>query len=152
MNTKQLQIAVLDQKIQDIKFLNHFFLPSKGWIRSIRKTLGMSQLQLAKRLSITNQSVHEIEKREEEGTITLRTLEETANSLDMKLVYGLVPKDGSLESLINRKAFELAEKIVLRASQTMKLEDQEVPEERIKKAIQERAESFKNQLPKILWD
>jgi hypothetical protein len=43
----------------------------------------------------------------------------------MQLVYGLVPKDGSLEALIERKAKQLATQIVLRTSNSMKLEEQE---------------------------
>jgi len=34
----------------------------------------------------------------------VKSLRETANALDMQLVYGLVPKDGSLDALIDRKA------------------------------------------------
>ena len=70
----------------------------------------------------------------------------------MHLVYGLVPKDGSIEKLIDRKAKELATRIVLRTSNTMKLEDQENTQQRLKKAIEERTAVIKNELPKILWD
>ena len=70
----------------------------------------------------------------------------------MHLVYGLVPKDGSIEKLIDRKAKELATRIVLRTSNTMKLEDQENTQQRLKKAIEERTAVTKNELPKILWD
>ena len=51
----------------------------------------------------------------------------------MQLVYGLVPKDGSLEALIERKAKELAKQIVMPTSNTMKLEDKKNPKERIEK-------------------
>jgi hypothetical protein len=70
----------------------------------------------------------------------------------MQLVYALIPKDGSLQALIDRKANELATKIVMRTSQSMKLEDQENSEQRIKQAIQERTIAIKNELPKTLWD
>jgi len=70
----------------------------------------------------------------------------------MQLVYGFVPKDGSLEALIERKAEEKATQIVLHTSNTMRLEDQENSAERIKKAIEEKKNLFKNELPKILWD
>ena len=53
---------------------------------------------------------------------------------------------------IERKAKELATQIVLRTSNTMKLEDQENSEKRIEKAIKERTASIKNEMPKILWD
>jgi len=108
--------------------------------------------QLGSKLSITKQSVQDIEKREKDGTISIKSLREAARVLDMKLVYGFVPNDGSLELLIERKAKELATQIVLRTSNTMKLEDQENTKSRIEKAIQERATIIKNEMPKILWD
>ena len=70
----------------------------------------------------------------------------------MQLVYGLVPKDGSIEKLIDRKAKELATRIVSRTSNTMKLENQENTQQRLKKAIEERTAVIKNDLPKMLWD
>ena len=54
--------------------------------------------------------------------------------------------------MIERKAVELAREIVMRTSQTMKLENQENSRERINKAIQQRANSFKIDIPKMLWD
>lgn len=84
----------------------------------------MSLQQVADKLAITKQSVQEIEIREKEGSITLNSLKETANALDMQIVYGLMPKDGNIEDLIERKAKELALRIVSRTSNTMKLEDQ----------------------------
>lgn len=70
----------------------------------------------------------------------------------MQLVYGMVPKDGSIEKLIDRKARELATRIVSRAFNTMKLEDQENTQQRINIAIEERTAVIKNELPKMLWD
>ena len=70
----------------------------------------------------------------------------------MQLVYGMVPKDGSIEKLIDRKARELATRIVSRDSNTMKLEDQENTQQRINIAIEERTAVIKNELPKMLWD
>ena len=108
--------------------------------------------QLANKLSITKQSVQEIETREREGSITLKSLRETARALDMELVYGFVPKDGSLDKYIESKARVMAEKVVSRTSNTMKLEGQENTRQRIKKAVEERTERIKQELPKALWD
>jgi hypothetical protein len=83
---------------------------------------------------------------------TIKSLREIAHALDMQLVYGFVPNDGSLDALIEKRATELATKIVLRTNNTMKLEDQGNTNERIKKAIKERADEIKNEMPKILWD
>jgi predicted DNA-binding mobile mystery protein A len=109
-------------------------------------------LQLGNRLSITKQSVQDIERREKDGSVTIKALREAARALDMQLIYGFVPNDGSLELLIERKAKELATQIVMRTNNTMKLEDQENTKQRIEKAIQERTTIIKTEMPKTLWD
>lgn len=152
MNKKTLQIEQLENKLSGFNAAQKVVAPPTGWLKAVRVSLGMSLQQLADKLSITKQSVQEIELREKEGTITLKSLRETANALDMQLVYGLVPKDGSIEKLIDRKARELATRIVSRTSNTMKLEDQENTQQRLKKAIEERTAVIKNELPKMLWD
>jgi len=152
MSKKSLQIQQLNAKMLAFASLQKVAAPPTGWIKAIRTAVGMSMQQLGSKLSITKQSVQDIEKRENDGTISIKSLREAARVLDMKLVYGFVPNDGSLELLIERKAKELATQIVLRTSNTMKLEDQENTKSRIEKAIQERATIIKNEMPKILWD
>lgn len=152
MNKKKLQIEQLERKLIGFSSAHKIPVPPIGWIKTIRVTLGMSLQQLANKLSITKQSVQEIEMRERDGNITLKSLRETANALDMHLVYGFVPKDGSIDALIERKAHQLAIQIVLRTSNTMKLEDQENTKQRLNKAIEDRTAVIKNELPKMIWD
>jgi predicted DNA-binding mobile mystery protein A len=127
-------------------------MPPSGWIKAIRTTLGMSLQQFGNKLGISKQSASEIEKREQDGSITLKSLRDAASAMDMDLVYGLVPKDGSLNALIERKAREIATEIVMRTSNSMRLEDQENSQERLAKAIEQRTEELKREIPKILWD
>lgn len=87
-----------------------------------------------------------------EGAVTIAQLREIGNAIDMKLVYGFVPNDGTLDALIERKARELAEKIVLRTDQNMRLEAQENSTERRETAIRKRAEELKRDMPRYLWD
>ncbi|MEI8054282.1 MAG: mobile mystery protein A [Bacteroidota bacterium] len=152
MGKKSLQIQQLNSKMLVVATMKKMTPPPIGWIKAVRTALGMSLQQLGKKISITKQSLTDIERREKNGTITIKTLRDAANALDMELVYGFVPKDGSLDTLIDRKAKELATQIVMRTSNTMKLEDQANSATRIKKAIDERAVAIKNEMPKILWD
>ena len=152
MNTRKLQIEQLESRIKLFSSTLQLPNPPTGWVKAIRLALGMSMQQLANKLSITKQSVQEIETREREGSITLKSLREAARALDMELVYGFVPKDGSLKKYIESKARAMAEKVVSRTSNTMKLEGQENTRQRIKKAIEERTERIKQELPKALWD
>jgi len=152
MSKKSLQIQQLNSKLLAYASLQKVAPPPTGWIKAIRNAIGMSMLQLGKRLSITKQSVQDIERREKDGSISIKALREAARALDMQLIYGFVPNDGSLEALIDRKAKELATQIVQRTSNSMKLEDQENSKQRIEKAIEERATIIKNEMPKTLWD
>jgi predicted DNA-binding mobile mystery protein A len=152
MDKKRLQIEQLESRIKLFSPTRKLPNPPTGWVKAIRLALGMSMQQLANKLGITKQSVQEIETREKEGAITLKSLRETARVLDMELVYGFVPKEGTLNKYIESKARSLAEKIVYRTSNTMKLEDQQNTNDRIKKAIEDRTLKIKQELPKILWD
>lgn len=152
MAKNNLQIKQLNSKMAAFASLQKVAIPPTGWIKAIRSAFGMSMQQLGGKLSVTKQNIQNIEKREKDGSITLKSLRETAKALDMQLVYGFVPNDGTLDALIERKAKELAVQIVMRTSNTMKLEDQENTKQRIEQAIEEKAESIKNEMPKILWD
>ena len=152
MSKNKLQLEQLESKMKVYLPITQVAIPPTGWIKAVRMGLGMTLQQLANRISVTKQSVQEMEQREKDGSISLKLLRESASALDMELVYGFVPKDGTLDTLIERKARELAVKIVKRTSNTMKLEDQENSEMRLKKAIEERTALLKNELPKVLWD
>lgn len=152
MANKKLQLQHLNSKMEAFNQLKDVPAPPSGWIRALRTALGMSLEQLGNKLSITKQSVQDIERREKDGSLTLKSLRQTANAMDMQLVYGFIPKDGTLEKLVERKAKEIATGIVLRTSNTMKLEDQENSKKRIETAIKERTAEIVNEMPKILWD
>lgn len=151
MLKKSLLQQQLNQKMQSFAGL-HQTQPPIGWVKSIRTALSISAQQLGKKLGITRQGVQDMERREKDGSITIKSLREVAKALDMQLVYGFVPMDGSLEKLIERKAKEVATHIVLRTHNTMKLEDQANTNNRIEKAIQEMTAILKTEMPKTLWD
>ena len=152
MRNDKLQFQQLNEKMDKLTVLQHLIMPSIGWIKAIRNGIGMSMEQLGKKLSITKQAVMDIEKREKEGAITIKSMQEIAKVIDMKFVYGFVPNAGSLEQMIETRSLEMATKIVQRSSTSMKLEDQVNSKERIEKAIKERAAEIINKTPKILWD
>jgi predicted DNA-binding mobile mystery protein A len=112
----------------------------------------MTLEQLGNKLYITRQGAKKIEVSESLGTISLKSMKEIGEVLNMQFVYGFVPKNGSIENLVNHKAEELAKKIVLRTSQNMKLENQGNTDEQIKRAIGDLANELKREMNKSLWD
>lgn len=152
MGKKSLQLQQLNSKMLGFASLKQVAMPPTGWIKAIRTAIGMSMQQLGNKLNVSKQGIMDIEKREKDGSITIKSLREIARAMDMQLVYGFVPNDGSLDALIVKRATELATQIVMRTANTMKLEDQANSKKRIENAIRERAAAIKNEMPKILWD
>jgi predicted DNA-binding mobile mystery protein A len=152
ISKNKLMIEQLDRKFATLRNVENISVPQTGWIYAIRIALNMSLKQLGKKLGITSPSIKEIEIREKNGTITLKTLNKVADALNMKVVYALIPKDKSLEAIIERAAYDAAKKIVMRTSISMKLEDQENTEERLMNAINAKTEEIVREMPKYLWD
>lgn len=152
-NSKRLLlIEQLDMKLSCFKEVKEVGLPSVGWVKSIRTVLKMSLRQLGNKMKVTPQNIAVLEKREANGTITVNSLKEIALALDMRFVYGFVSNKGSIEEMIELRAKEIAKEIVGRTHVTMTLEDQQNSNERIEKAIRQKTEEIKYEMPKYLWD
>lgn len=117
-NKKKLLIEQLDQKLKPFQKTEMVLVPDKGWINTIRTSLNMTMAQLGSKLNVTRQGVNRIEESEAKGSISINSLKEVGNVLDLKFVYGFVPKDGTINNLINLKAQKLAQKIVMRTKKT----------------------------------
>ena len=151
-NKKKLLIEQLDQKLAHFKNAGMILVPQKGWVNTIRTTLNMTRAQLANKLDLTKGAVQKIGEREASGQITINKLKDVGHALNMKFIYGFIPKDRTIESLIDLKAEKLARKIVLRTNQNMKLEDQGISEDKIEHSIKDLANEIKREMRKSLWD
>ena len=151
-NKWKLLIEQLDQKLQPFQKTELVLVPQKGWINTIRTALNMTMAQLGIKLRITRQGVKNIEDSESKGSISINSLKEVGEALDLKFVYGFVPKNGTIDNLVTIKAEKLAQKIVLRTNQNMKLEDQGIGDEKINETIKELANEIKREMRKSLWD
>ena len=148
----KLMIEQLDAKLQVYTPLLNISTPERGWLHVIRKSYKMSLRQFGERLGIRAPSAEGLEKREKEGRITLKSLEEAGKALNMKFVYGFIPMDGSIKKSIENRAKSLATEIVKNTSNTMALEDQENTDERLQKAIEDKTQQLMYELPRYLWD
>ncbi len=148
----KLMIEQLDKKIAELNNVKIPVTPPGGWIRAIRKSINMTLKQFASRLKKTPSSVSELEQREANKSITLQKLVEMGEALDLHFFYGFIPKEGSLEKMVEKKAEALAAEIVMRTSHSMKLEAQEVTPERLKRAINDRKKQIMENMPKNVWN
>lgn len=118
----------LDARLKRLRSLGEEPRPHKGWIRAIRDALGMSSRELATRMGVAQQTIPDLERSEQRGTIKLETLQRAADALDCDLVYFLRPRR-SLDELVTSQARHKAAQHLWRVAHHSRLEDQAVTDE-----------------------
>ena len=153
---KNINIQLLLDQTQDklipFSVLKSEIKPDNGWVNTIRVSIKMSLRQLGERLHITPQGVKDLEKREREGGITINSLKEVGRALDMDLVYGFISRHNNLEDMIEKKAREIAEEVVLRTSKSMNSVNKKNFENEVKKEILQKTYEISSKMPSYLWD
>ena len=131
---KDLRRRQMQQNMAGLQALRESHRPPGGWLRTIRQSLKLTLPELAKKLGITKSTLIGFELREANDSITLATLKRVAEAMDCKLVYAILPKTGTLDDIVEKKAHDKATTLVRAVDTTMSLEDQSVgrTEERIK--------------------
>jgi predicted DNA-binding mobile mystery protein A len=82
----------LDGLLNYVKLLSHAIRPTCGWIITIRNALGMTSVQFAKRMNVSQARSSAIENGEIEDSLTLKTVKEAASALNCRFVYFLIPE------------------------------------------------------------
>jgi len=141
----------VDEALRPLRRLTHTQLPSRGWIRTIREALGMTRVQLAKRINVRPQTLADLEAYEATGKITLESLNKLARALDCRVVYAVIPSRPLGEARRDR-ALALARRQLERVSHSMKLEAQGVSAREEKRQFERIVEELLNGNPKKLWD
>ena len=111
--TGRLRLVQIERKVGDLKNVLSSSRTPDGWVRLIRKTLGMSMQTLADKLKVDQSTLVRLEKREVQKKITLKKLEDVAESLDCDLMYALVPRatfKNKIETQARQKAKKLLDK------------------------------------------
>ncbi len=122
-NLRSLRVRQVEERVRSWREHLEERPPPGGWIKVIRKALGMSTRQLAKRLGITQQAVTDLERRERDGRATIDALTKAARAMGAELVYAIVPAT-DLEEMIRKRARTMAQRRIGRVAHSMELEDQ----------------------------
>ena len=137
--------------LKELREIANLNMPIQGWIRTIRKSLGMNTRQLAERMGVKRQRISEIETGEVKGNLTVETLKRTAEALNCKFVYAFIPNT-SLEDIVRKQAESVIKKRMKRISHTMALEEQKLNSTDNKKAIEDGVEKILFEAPGSIWD
>lgn len=121
MNSRELLRRQLDARLRE---LPHEQPPKGGWVRAIRRALGMTMKQLGKRLGVSAPGVADLESREASGSISVAKLRSAADAMGCDLLIAFVPRV-PLADMVQRQAALKATQEDSRLLHTMKLENQD---------------------------
>jgi predicted DNA-binding mobile mystery protein A len=142
--------AHLDARFKALGPATRFTPPVRGWIKAIRDSLGISTVQLARRLRVKQPSVIDLERSEAKATIEMATLRRVAAALDCTLVYALVPNQ-PLETIVRDRARSFARRRLAPVQHSMLLENQKVPS-KTRYSQAQLDEIIRETNPRLFWD
>jgi len=125
-------------------------LPPEGWVATVRKALGMSGADLARRLGVSRARVHQAERAEPDGGVRLKTMQAVAEAMGCRFVYAIVP-EGRTQDVIEQQAHRKAKALVGKASDHMALESQSLSKAQNAEEVDRVARELMRQMPPDFW-
>lgn len=151
MKNQALALKQLDKQFSEVQKLKNVKRPLTGWIRTIRKALGMTTQQLATRAGVHRMRVVQLEKAELEDAVTLRSLRAIAKEMECELVYAFVPHT-SLQTILEEQAKKTARAHLQHVTHSMVLENQAVYEVQTKEQENELTKKLLEGNLKHIWN
>ena len=146
MDARILQIRALDKKTSELKSANNIIPHGSGWINTVREAIGMTAIQLAKRLGVSQPRITKMETNEE--NLKLSTMKKTAEAMNCEFVYYFKPKT-TFQNLVEEQAQKKAAEILKSVNINMALEDQEISAD---ENIKDFATDLINSKIKQIWE
>ena len=126
-------------------------VPKKGWLRFVRKGLGLTAIQLAQRVGSSQANITQAEKNEVKGSISLKTLAHIADAMNCKFVYCIVPKK-PIETILSERAKHIAKKRIQSINHSMILENQGLTRDQLENQEKDMIEDLLEGNLKHLWN
>jgi len=142
LKLKQLSEAMKQHLPVEIESLGKY-------LKNIRKTLGMTQKQMAKRLKVNQSVISRIE--DSIQSCTLKTISKVANAMECQFM-GLIVSERSLDEIIRKRAEETAEKLLKRTFSNMAMERQMPTADAYKYQFRRYVENFISHPGPELWE
>jgi predicted DNA-binding mobile mystery protein A len=154
-NKKSLvnQRTLIEKKLRAWTALRTDDVPRSGWIKAVRGALGITTRQLADRVGVEQSNITRLEEREPSGKVTLERLAKTANAMNCRLIYAIVPNDrfADLEAIIDERAQDLAQQLVRTAEHSMRLEKQGANDDDLAKDVDSLARQLISKMDSRIW-
>jgi predicted DNA-binding mobile mystery protein A len=127
--------------------------PPEGWLRTMRKALGMSGAQLARKIGVTRALISQAENNEVHGNVTLKTMQTMAEAMGCRFVYAVLPPKGKeTEDVIFAQAMKKARAIAERTNEHMALEGQSLFKATLENQIERLAQRLAVEMASDFWN
>ena len=136
--------------VDDAASFSSLRTPPEGWLRTVRKALGMSGAQLGRKMGVTRARAAQAELAERSGGATMKSMQAAAEAMGCRFVYAIVP-DKRIENVIRTQARKKALALVGTASTHMALEDQTLSRERIAAEVERVTRDLVRDMPSDFW-
>lgn len=146
-----LRIRQTEEAVRPFRQLLNANPPRRGWVRAIQEALGITNVQLAKRLGLRPQTIEDMQGYEVSGTIKLQTLRKLAEALGCRVVYAVVPAE-PLDEIRRNRAREVARRQIQRVTHSMNLEDQGISSTEEDRQLEILVQKLLAGNPKKLWE
>ena len=151
MFSRDLARKNLDRRFTELKPIDRWARPPKGWLRAIRDAIGMTTAQMATRLGVSQPRIITLEQDEVRGVLSLETLSRAAQALDCTLVYALVPNQ-SLDQMVRQRADQIAAARIGRVDHSMRLENQGLSKQDLQAEYRRLADELLQGNLRRIWD
>lgn len=119
-------------------------------MRTVRKALGMSGAQLAKKMGVTRARVAQAEHAELSGGSTLKSMQAAAEAMGCRFVYAIIPEK-RIEDVIMAQALKKATALVGTASTHMALESQTLLKDKMAQEVERLTREMAQEIPPDFW-
>jgi predicted DNA-binding mobile mystery protein A len=150
MKNRKLFLKQIDQQLSKWQIIKKLPIPREGWIKTIRKALGMTTIQLAAKMGVYHTRISTMEQAELQKAITLNTLNEVANNLNCDLIYAFIPRN-SIKNILKYRAQKIALQKIAQVSHNMSLEKQSLTKKQQQEQYQLLVKELLDGNPKHLW-
>lgn len=132
---QELLLSQLDEAFSRLSVVRRLPRPRRGWLRTLRRGLGLKLSDVAKKLGSSPQHALYFEKAEAEDRITLKSLRAAAEAIECELFYVLLPKGRSLRQVAQDTVHNEVSRELLAIQHTMALENQAIAPNKLRKKI-----------------
>lgn len=151
MNVKNVVQKQYQRLVDSAVSYSSLRTPPEGWLRTVRKALGMSGAQLARKMGVTRARIAQAEQAELSGGATIKSMQAVAEAMGCRFVYAIVP-DRRIEEVILVQARKKALAIVGTASVHMALENQALRKDEISKEVDRLTYEIVRTMPPDFWN